>query len=268
MYDRELEVALAAARAAGREVLTRYQSFTALADAPADITTDADRASQETVLRTIKAAFPGDALCAEEETDALKGAPHEGPRLWIVDPIDGTRGFVKKIGEFSVMVSYVEDGETAAGVVLEPAHDRVTFARRGGGCWVQVGEGSPTRCRVGAAAELAKSTLTQSHSKPPRKPNDPVNLLQPGRVVETYSAGVKLALVARGEADLYVNTYEAFHDWDIAAGHILVTEAGGRVTTLGGDEIHYGTPGNWQRGGLLASNGAVHAAALKGLASR
>ena len=86
--------------------------------------------------------------------------------------------------------------------------------------------------------------------------------LKPAHVVAVYSAGIKLALVARGEADLYVNHYEAFHDWDICAGHILIAEAGGTVTGLRGEEIVYGTPGAWQRSRLLASNGALHAAAL------
>jgi 3'-phosphoadenosine 5'-phosphosulfate (PAPS) 3'-phosphatase len=89
--------------------------------------------------------------------------------------------------------------------------------------------------------------------------------LRTARVVETYSAGVKLARVARGEADLYVNTYPSFHDWDICAGHILVEEAGGKVTGLAGEEIQYGLPGAGQSRGLLATNGVLHEAALERL---
>jgi 3'-phosphoadenosine 5'-phosphosulfate (PAPS) 3'-phosphatase len=73
---------------------------------------------------------------------------------------------------------------------------------------------------------------------------------------------VKLARVARGEADLYVNTYTEFHDWDIAAGHLLVEEAGGKVTGLRGQTPRYGTPGAWQRHGLLATNGHLQGEAL------
>src|SRR5438128_2217735 len=80
-------------------------------------------------------------------------------------------------------------------------------------------------------------------------------------------SGIKLAMVARGEADLYLNTYEAFHDWDIAAGHILVTEAGGTVTGLKGQTLRYGLAGAWQRDGLLASNGLVHDEAVRRLQS-
>jgi 3'(2'), 5'-bisphosphate nucleotidase len=103
----------------------------------------------------------------------------------------------------------------------------------------------------------------QSRSR--TQPTPPVAALKPARVIETYSAGIKLALVARGEADVYVNTYEAFHDWDVCAGDILVAEAGGKVTGLKGEELRYGLPGAWQRSGLLATNGALHEAAVAGL---
>src|SRR5206468_2382783 len=93
-------------------------------------------------------------------------------------------------------------------------------------------------------------------------PTGPVKTLNPAKVIETYSAGIKLALVARGEADLYVNTYDAFHDWDICAGQILVEEAGGKVSGLRGEELHYGLPGAWQRHGVLATNGILHSSAL------
>jgi 3'(2'), 5'-bisphosphate nucleotidase len=107
--------------------------------------------------------------------------------------------------------------------------------------------------------------MVQSHSRTPGTPSAMAQAVQPGRVVETYSAGIKLALVARGEVDLYVNDYTQFHDWDIAAGHILVAEAGGAVTGLHGEVLKYGLPDAWQRSGLLGSNGHVHAAALQRL---
>src|SRR5262245_39687805 len=95
-YDRELEVALDAVSHAGRTLLDRYARFVAIPDAPASISTDADRQSQEIILGHLRAAFPGDALCAEEETATLARATRTGPRVWVVDPIDGTRGFARK----------------------------------------------------------------------------------------------------------------------------------------------------------------------------
>src|SRR5262249_17261206 len=206
--------------------------------------------------------------CAEETTPALADVSRSGDRLWIIDPIDGTRGFARKNGEFSVMVAFVAGGEPAVGVVLEPAHNRLTYAARGGGCWRREGtDAAPVVCRVSAVARLSQACLVQSRSRNPDVPTPPVRAVQPARVVETYSAGIKLALVARGEADLYVNTYSAFHDWDICAGHVLVEEAGGTVTGLGGEELRYGSPGAWQRHGLLATNGLLQQAALERLAA-
>jgi 3'(2'), 5'-bisphosphate nucleotidase len=263
-YEQELAVAQGAAGQAGRALRQLYAAFEVIPDAPADISTEADRQAQEIILGVLRRAFPGDALCAEEATPALEGAAATGERLWVVDPIDGTRGFARKNGEFSVMIAFVDQGSPAVGVVLEPVRQRCTYAVRGGGCWRVDGETSaPVACRVSPVAELAQATLTQSHSgKPPRR-SRLVEALNPARVVESYSAGIKLALVARGEADVYLNTYDAFHDWDICAGHLLVDEAGGKVTGLGGQELHYGLPGAWQRHGLLATNGLLHPAALR-----
>jgi 3'(2'), 5'-bisphosphate nucleotidase len=268
MHERELHVAMQAALTAGRYLLGEYERFEVVADAPADITTDADRKSQEIILSAIRTAFPTDALCAEEATATLKDAVHTGARVWIVDPIDGTRGFARKNGEFSVMIGFVDKGQIAVGVVHQPVVARLTYATRGKGCWRLDGADKlPSRCEVSGIPELKKCTLTQSRSREPNKRSRWATALDPAKIVESYSAGIKLALVARGEADIYLNTYEAFHDWDICAGHILVTEAGGQVAGTGGQELHYGTPGAWQKDGLLATNGVLHEAALKVIAS-
>ena len=262
MHQREQEVALEAARLAGEYLHKEYASFQVIPNAPADISTAADRQSQEIILKHLHAAFPDDALCAEEETQALAGIAATGRRLWIVDPIDGTRGFAQKNGEFAVMIALVEEGAIAVGVVLEPATNRLTYASRGAGCWRRDSGQDAVPCRVTQTGELPKATFVQSRSRTPGKKSRAVLALEPARVIETYSAGIKLALVARSEADLYLNSYDAFHDWDICAGHILVAEAGGRVTGLGGQELRYGLPGAEQRHGLLASNGVLQEKAL------
>ena len=277
-YDHELAVALDAVEQAERAVMEEYARFQAIANAPADISTEADRLSQDLILKHLHATFPSDALCAEETTEAFADVRQTGSRIWIVDPIDGTRGFARKNGEFSIMVALVEQGRIALGVVSEPAKERLTYAVLGGGCWKRDGAcngepgcvsawSEPTPCSVSACSELAGATLVQSHSRNPDKPSPQMKALQPARVVETYSAGIKLAMVARGEADIYLNTYDAFHDWDICAGHILVDEAGGRVTGLAGEELRYGLPGAWQRYGVLASNGKLHDGAVEALSA-
>ena len=263
MHEREFDIAMQAARLAGKHLMQEYERFQVIADAPADITTDADRQAQEIILQTIRQAFPNDSLCAEEATSTLQDTAHTGNRLWIVDPIDGTRGFARKNGEFSVMIGFVQNGHIGVGIVFQPAVGRLTYAIRGQGCWRLDGdEGTAKRCQVTAVESLTKSTLTHSRSRDASKPSRWVEAIRPAKVVETYSAGIKLALVARGDVDIYLNTYEAFHDWDICAGHILVTEAGGQVTGTGGQELQYGLPGAWQRNGLLATNDRLHPATL------
>ncbi len=262
-FAAEFEAAEGAVQKASAYLVEEYARFQAIADARADISTAADRGAQEIILRHLREAFPDDAFCAEEATDSLKTLPQTGPRVWVIDPIDGTRGFAKKVGEFSIMVGFVHEGEIALGIVAQPATERVTYAVRGSGCWRRDGAESAVRCAVTKVASLGDATLTQSHSS---RRSALAEKLAPARVIQTYSAGIKLAQVARGEADLYLNDYHEFHDWDICAGHILVTEAGGRVTGIRGETLVYGTPGAWQRQGLLASNGLLHEGAAARLA--
>lgn len=262
-YERELHVALEAAARASKLIMEHYASFEVIPDAPANISTDTDKGSQDLILGYIHEVFPGDALCAEEATPKLASVARSGPRLWVVDPIDGTRGFARKTGEFAVMIAFVHEGRVAAGVVAEPATGRLTYASRGAGCWRRdANDASPVRCRVSSVADLRQATVTQSHSKKDRPPSPQLAALQPARVIETYSAGIKTAQVARREADIYLNTYDGCYDWDICAGQILLEEAGGRITNLLGAEPRYGLPGNLQPNGLLASNGVLHDAAL------
>jgi 3'(2'), 5'-bisphosphate nucleotidase len=267
-FERELAAALQAAQLASEFLVAEYARFQAIPDAPSDISTEADRTSQEIILEALGRQFPHDAFCAEEQTTRGPKLVTTGARLWIIDPIDGTRGFARKNGEFSVMIGFVKDGLLGVGVVSEPARNRLTYAGQGAGCWRRDGAGeSAVACRVSTIADLALARLTQTHSRRHDVPSPAAAALRPAEIIESYSAGIKLALVARGEADLYANDYRAFHDWDICAGHILVSEAGGMVSGLHGEMLTYGKPAAEQRHGLLASNGLLHADAIKRLAS-
>lgn len=256
-YSTELAAAREAARLAAGIILELGGRLEAMNDAPVDVSTQADRDSQDAILNHLSAAFPNDAFRAEEQTETLRRLKQDGRRLWIIDPIDGTRGFVQKIGEYSVMIALVDSGDLVLGVVAEPAFQRQMYAVCGQGCWRQDGTGEPRRVRVTSTTTLRESTLIQSHVKP-GKPQHEVERIAPAKVVETYSAGVKLARVADGSVDMYVCNYPTLNDWDLAAGHILVTEAGGRVTTLASGSLRYGEPSPAHHGGLLATNGLLH----------
>jgi 3'(2'), 5'-bisphosphate nucleotidase len=264
VFQRELDAALRAATFAGDYLKTAYEAFVPIPDAPPTISTEADRTSQDAILRILSATFPDDAYLAEEATDTLKNLKREDRRTWIVDPIDGTRGFAKKNGEFSVMVGLVVDGRVVVGVVLEPGIDRVTYASLSEGCWTKTGTKSTIRCAVGSAKELHESRLVVSHLKK-GAPSPMLDAIRPIALSETYSAGVKLAMVARGESDLYIiDPKNPYFDWDVCAGDILVTEAGGRVTRINGASLTYPTNARHQSG-LLATNGQIHDKAVAAL---
>jgi 3'(2'), 5'-bisphosphate nucleotidase len=269
-YERELAEALAVVEAARRPILEEYSRFQPLPDAAADIKLAVDRQTQELLLQRLAAAFPQDSFCAEEDTPALARTQREArsrQRTWVIDPIDGTRGFAQKNGEFSVMVGLIDGSDVVLGVVFEPVRERLTYATRGGGCWQRDGGSAAVRCRVTTVDQLEGSALVRSRSSGSGRKSKVVEALGDVRLVQMYSAGIKLAVVARGEVDLYVNSYPNFHDWDICAGQILVEEAGGRVTGLKGQPIVYGRGDAGQRDGMLASNGALHEAALAALAT-
>lgn len=255
-FEQELQVAQEAARRASEFILAEYERFEVIPDAPAHISTAVDVSSQELILKCLREHCPDDSLIAEEATPTLREAPAGRSRVWIVDPIDGTRGFARKNGEFSVMIALAVDGEPKVGVVLEPVLHRWTYATRDGGCWVRLGSGEAARCQMPKPANLEALSLTQSRSRPDRPPTRAVRQLKPTRIDETYSAGVKLAKVARGDVDLYVNT-AGFRDWDICAGQILVEEAGGIVTDFAGRPFDYADPGTRQGFEMIACHRAI-----------
>jgi 3'(2'), 5'-bisphosphate nucleotidase len=265
--ERELAVALAAAERAGLFIRAEYETFTPIPNAPSNISTHVDKGSQDIILNILHDAFPHDGLCAEEDTATLQtAAANAPPRMWVVDPIDGTRGFAMKNGEFSTMIGLTVDRVPVLGVVLEPTTMTYTYAALGTGCWTKVeASGQPSRCRVRNTAQAGSCVLVQSRPRPKDSPTKVQLALKPARTLEMYSAGVKLAVVARGEADVYVNTYPNFRDWDICAGHILVTEAGGTVSGLRGEPLPYGEAGFAQRHGLVASAAGIHAAVIERL---
>src|SRR5262245_28020566 len=116
-YERELAEAATAVHLAGQYVRREYENFIPIPDAPANISTNADRQAQEIILRHLRSTFPHDGLVAEEQTETLNDAPNGKDRTWVIDPIDGTRGFAMKNGEFSVMIGLTVAQRPVVGVV-------------------------------------------------------------------------------------------------------------------------------------------------------
>ena len=219
MYERELEVALEAAREAGAILLRHYQSDAGHWEKSKDNPlTLADLESDRAIGARLRGAFPGDAFLSEETADDASRLAHE--RVWIVDPMDGTKEFTKRIPEFGVSIALAVAGEPVVGVILNPAAGRAVWARRGAGTFRD-----GRRVRVSEVARLDDAVVIASRTEISRKQFEPYQ----GWFKELRPVGSiawKLACIASAEGDLNVSVAPK-NEWDVCAGDVLVREAGG-----------------------------------------
>ncbi len=240
-YERELHVALRLARRA-RTIALRYyrrRSRVTLKDNLTPVTA-ADRRIERLLADGIGAAFPNDRLIGEEH-----GVRHgRTDRFWTIDPIDGTRMFVQKTGNFSTMIGLVVQGRPVLGVVAAHAHGRVYYGVRGHGSFVLVGD-RRRRLRIDRrTVRLADATLTTPDPKlQPSSKHSVSNIIRRRLPVRTTrivgSAGLDLSTIAAGRATVSVIANPNLGIWDAAPGQVILEEAGGIVTTLTGHAMRY-----------------------------
>jgi 3'(2'), 5'-bisphosphate nucleotidase len=259
----ELEVATRLALEAG-DVAVKIRDRGALGvelkpgDEPVTL---ADRAASELIVAGLAAAFPTDPIISEE-CPVPEGAL-AAHRHWFVDPIDGTKDFIRGSDGFSVMIGLVEGGRPVLGVVHQPTTGR-TFFTDGGAAWMDFEE-ARTRLVVSDVSDATAARLVASASH--RSPDiDRVKaILGISDEHNIGSVGVKLALIAMGLRDLYINPQPKTKAWDTCAPEAILVAAGGRLTDLFGAPIEYtGALGHPR--GLVASNGLVHDAVVAKIA--
>ena len=227
---------VALARAAGEAILRVYaQDFEVTHKSDRSPLTEADLAAHAVLARGLEQLTPGLPILSEEALHAPYDERREWRRLWLIDPLDGTREFVKRNGEFTVNVALIEDGAPVLGVVLAPVLDEFGCAVRGGEAWHE---------RGGVRAPLARPTradgplrVAGSRSHPDPRTQALLDRLGPHDLVSLGSA-LKFVRLAAGEIDLYVR-YGPTSEWDTAAGQCLVEAVGGSVTSLGGEPLRY-----------------------------
>jgi myo-inositol-1(or 4)-monophosphatase len=235
-WDRELAVARDAARAAS-EVLRRHyeQGTDEWRKGDDEPVTAADLEADEVIAARLRAEFPGDAVLSEERAD--DAARLGSARVWIVDPLDGTREFLARIPEFAVSIALALRGEPVVGVVHNPIAGVELWASKGGGAFRD-----GARTRVSDCARLEDAVLIASRSETKRGDFAAYE----GWFREqrpTGSIAWKLAVVASGRAhgDLNLSTRPK-NEWDVCAGDLLVREAGGRYLDFGGRAPRYNQP--------------------------
>ncbi len=243
----ELLTAVAAiARRAGERIMAVYAGdFEVSGKRDGSPVTLADQQAEELIVEALSRLDPATPIVAEELVAGGRIPDVSGGRFWLVDPLDGTKEFVSRNGEFTVNIALIEHGEPVAGVVLAPALDdgagRLYAGASGHGAWVEDGHGRrPIHCRSVPAAGLTV-LASRSHGDPAALER----LLAGRRVAQLINAGssLKLCLVAEGQADLYPRQGRTM-EWDIAAGHAVLSAAGGSVRRLDDDQpLRYGKPG-------------------------
>jgi 3'(2'), 5'-bisphosphate nucleotidase len=246
-YATEVRCAIHAARAAGAAILRHYGDQRADIKAGGSPVTAADHDASGVIISHIRGLFPDDAILCEETADDPARLTAE--RLWIVDPLDGTKEFLAQNGEFSVMIALAIAGRPVLGVVYMPAHDRLFWGAAGQGAWVE-SAGKTTRLAARPAGDGLRIVTSRSHADATVEA-----LCAALPVVErrpSGSVGIKCALIAEGVCDLYAHPVPYMSEWDTAAPEVLLREAGGSVTDCRGAPLQYNKPDPRQPAGILA----------------
>jgi len=260
MLNREIAEAARIAQRAGVILMDIYGTdFDVAYKAEADPVTEADTKANAYIVAELEKAFPDDGVVAEEtedETDALKAG-----RCWYVDPLDGTKEFVARNGEFSVMLGLAIDGVATAGVVYEPENDKLYSGVVGFGAFLEE-RGERTELKVSDVADPSQLKLVVSRSHRNRAVAEVVARLGITREMTSGSVGLKAGLIAEQKADFYVHISDRSSRWDACAPEAILKAAGGRFTDLAGDPYRYGGTDMRNRTGILACNAAAYEAVL------
>ncbi len=231
---KELKIAQSAALAAGKIIKSYYgKKFTIRHKGEINLVTEVDEKAQKTILKIIQKAFPKDAILAEEGD---KSKTEAAPRRWIVDPLDGTTNFAHGYPMFCVSIGFERDGKMECGVIYDPLRPEMFHAVRGKGAFL-----NKKRISVSKPTELRKALLVTGFPYDldnPKYNNVPIflHMLKKAQAIRRDgSAALNLAYVAAGRFDGFWEL--GLSPWDIAAGMLLIEEAGGTLSNFAKDKM-------------------------------
>ena len=216
--------------------------------------TNADIAANAVLEARLRALLPDAAWLSEETVD--DGDRLQRTRVWVVDPLDGTREFIAGTAAFGVSVALVEQGRPVIGVIHFPVDDETYFASTGSGAFLQIGEEPPRPLAV-RASHLPRALAVRRADLRAPVTEALVAALGNAALKPAGSTVRKLVMVACGEADAYVSLGFVPCEWDICAGAVIIEEAGGRLMNASGEVPTYNRPDPHVTGGLLACRAAV-----------
>jgi len=260
----ELAVLLRIASEAAKVVMSVYaRPFEVEFKGPQDPVTEADKLANTLICEQLAREFPGVPIVAEESDPATFEDFRKFDRVFFVDPVDGTREFIDRNGEFAVMIGLVEGSRAIASVIDAPARGDVFAGWVGQGAFRITG-GQQTPLRVSDVADITQARLVGSRSQRGPQLERALARLNPLDLLVMGSAGLKGTLVAAAEVEAYVAPGYAGQRWDACAADALVTAAGGILTDTHGDAIDYRAPSLRNSRGLIASNGHIHEDLVRG----
>jgi len=262
---RELEVACAVAREAailvagfsGRSLEVQHK-------AGGEPVSRADIESSELIVRRLAAAFPDDAILSEESPD--DGSRLGKPRVWMIDPIDGTKDFLRGESGHAVMIGLARDGRPVLGAVAQPTTGCLWMGVVGAGAWRESSDAGREPLRVSTVTNAPAIRLVSSRSNRSEYYARFCRALGITDELSLGSVGLKMAKVAEGTRDLYVYPGNQSKLWDGCGPEAILTAAGGKVTDMDGQPLCYDRPELRNLRGMVASNGLVHGLAIDAIA--
>jgi 3'(2'),5'-bisphosphate nucleotidase len=235
---RDMQALCAIAKAAGGEIMGVYaRDFAAWTKADASPLTEADLRADAVIRKGLESAYPGVFILSEESVspDADRGGD-----FFLVDPLDGTREFLKRNGEFTVNIALVSGGRPVAGVVLAPATGEVFFAAQGLGAWQETADGAHVSLfNTSGPAPGAALRVLGSRSHASEALSRWLARLEVGHTFVAAGSSLKFCRIAQGQADIYPR-HGPTCQWDTAAGQAVLEQAGGAVLDAQGQPLTYG----------------------------
>jgi len=263
--DREHKVACEAARDAGRLILEYYGNPDIATELKPDQSpvTVADRAADALILDRLRTAFPGDSMLTEESTD--DGSRLGKSRLWIIDPLDGTRDFLAQTGDFSVHIGLCVDGKPTLGVVYQPVRQALYHAVLGGGAFLD-SNGTRSQMRTSRRSQPGELRVGISRLNPDEGLGKCLAASGLAARAVAMGASVKHMALARGDLDAVLNLSPAEQEWDTCAPEVILREAGCTVSDGDGNPMKYNQKDLFRRRGSVWSNGLCHPLMLRVIA--
>jgi 3'(2'), 5'-bisphosphate nucleotidase len=267
-YQREVAVATDLARAAGAILLKHYhspflveQKVNALQEI--EEVTAADREANDLIVHRLLTEFPDDGILAEESKDTERRL--EKDRVWLIDPMDGTKNFIQRDGDFAVQIGLAVAGQVVVGVVYQPDRDILYRATAAGGSWIEKNNEPAARMQVSHEVDRRNMVLASSRSHRSPRMERVVQSFGFKKEMRRGSVGVKIGLIAEQQADIYLHLSPSTKQWDTCAPQIILEEAGGRVSDLFGQPLRYNGVRIDNRNGIVATNGAAHEMVIESL---